>query len=156
MLLELFEEPENQLYVLFEVLALDRGRNSNWLMQEPKSFSLGLHPENWMQWCNDHPVLFILFLHFFCSSQFTEEELHNWCLKPCRDTCSIARTDMQKKLQVSVCWSGLSCRNWWWSDSYRIWCLKQLNYIKSYLVILMKWGKIKRRGNKSQGPLLRL
>jgi len=50
--LEPFEEPENQLCVLFEVLPLKRGRNPSWLSlltQEPESFSLGLHPEKRMQ-----------------------------------------------------------------------------------------------------------
>lgn len=93
LLLELFEEPENQLGVLFEVLPLERGRNPSWvslLMREPESFSLDCIPEKRMHCHNGHPVLFILFLYSFCSSRLTEEQHFSPCLKPRRDLCDIA------------------------------------------------------------------
>lgn len=144
--LELFEELENQLCALFEVLPLQWGRNPNWLsllMYEPESFSLGLHPKIWMQWHNGDAALVFLFLFSFCSpsSLRSSKTVHAW-----------SHLWVPAAVGLAQKWGGLAL-GVGGDLILPVLSLKQVNCVEPYIVTWRRQDKIKRKGNKTQGPL---
>lgn len=137
LLLELFEEPENQLCVLFEVLPLEWGRNPNWLFLlvcEPKSFSLGLHPEKWMWWQNGHPDFLSFSFSFIPSPPPSSFRRSTWrhAWNHVEVPAALLELACKRNFRFLCCWGGL--RIWWQSDCYFI-QVSMLETAKLYEVV---------------------